>query len=841
MKTKRPITLVGLLLAWTCMACAQKVAGRVVIAESGKALARATCKVVTPTDSLLAYRITGSDGVFSLTLPDRADAVVFSCIGYESRRIDKARLTDHMEVAMERSTHSIADVIVKAPAMVRRKDTIDYNVSSFIGKDDKHLEDILKKLPGIEVAENGSISYQGKPISSFQIEGRNLLGGRYNQATRNMPVEAVAKVQVMENDQNVRALKDKVFSEKTSLNIKLKKDYKARPFGEVTLSAGGFNPFVWDGRMTLLNIAAQNQTLVTAESNSTGNSLTGMALDHIDVASMETYHLVPRGLLDDITLRLLSMKRTRYTDNRSYSVGANHLFGLSRYSSLVFNLAYVREKEHAADSTFQELGGLSTFRLTETNRLVKRHHAMQPSLSYELNAAKVYVKDELKASFAKTDIGNRLTSNDVPADNALTKRPAYVQNLLKMVINDGTQVYSLRSLLRYFSGNEDLTAPLVQHLHHHQLLTENSLSTSFLIGRQVLGLEYANEYLRNNHLLEDADAVSSVFIHRLKTEWQAHTGKWRFNVTLPLEVTSVRVPRKDVPSATRWRLSPALSCTYSPNALFNLQVFGSHRESTDEEPMLLQPYYSNYRTRNVSPDFMGWTKRDNMGFSMSYQSILHLLSWYLYADVSWNKSDHYFTYDYLPEATFRTPVRKDNRQQIIFLTTSLRKVFGKGVSLKTSLSYNNMEMLLSQNGTTDNYHSNAVSVSADFSCSALSWLSFSCSTTGNMGWYDGIPESRLKNLHNDIRLTLYPVRHLSVMGAVEHHLNEIARGSYRQETYVDATVEYTPTRSLSLYVKATNLLDRRSYVSTSVSALQYSYFSKPLRGREVIAGITFKF
>lgn len=79
------------------------------------------------------------------------------------------------------------------------------------------------------------------------------------------------------------------------------------------------------------------------------------------------------------------------------------------------------------------------------------------------------------------------------------------------------------------------------------------------------------------------------------------------------------------------------------------------------------------------------------------------------------------------------------------------------------------------------------------------------------------------------------------MGVVEHHLNEITRGSYRQETYVDATVEYTPTRSLSLYVKATNLLDRRSYVSTSVSALQYSYFSKPLRGREVIAGITFKF
>ncbi len=840
MKTYRPITIVCLLLAWVGMACAQKVAGRVVIAESGKTLARATCKVVTSTDSLLAYRITGLDGTFAFTLPDRADAVVFSCIGYESQRIGKELLNDRMEIGMERATRSIADVIVKAPAMVRRKDTIDYNISSFVGKSDKYLEDVLRKLPGIEITENGMIRYQGKAISAFQIEGQNLLGGRYNQATRNMPVEAVAKVQVMENDQNVRALKDKVFSDKTTLNIKLKKNYKAKPFGETDLAGGGFAPFVWDGRLMLFNIAAKNQTLITAEANSMGNSLTGMALDHLDLSSMVTSHVVPHGLLDDITLRMLSMKRKRYTDNRSYSIGANHLLALSRYSSLVVNLAYVREKENAADSTFQEWGGVSTFRLSETNRLEKRYHSMQPSMKYELNAAKVYLKDELKGSFAKTAIGNRLTSNGVPTDNALTKKNSYLQNHLQMIINAGTQVYSLKSLMRCFSGHEDLTAPFVQRLRHRQFLTENSLSTSFLLSKHVLELEYANDYLRDNYLQEGSDAVSSIFTHRLKTELQANIGKWRLTVSLPLNMASMRVPRSDS-RTNRWWLSPAVNCHYRPNALLNLQLYASYKETADDEPMLLLPYYTNYRTINTSPAEKGWTKRSNVGFSMSYQSILHLLSWYFLANASWDTKDHYYTYDYMPEATYCTPVWQDNRQQTLFLMTSLQKSFGRGVSLKTSLSYNSMELFLAQNGSTDTYRSNALSLTADFIYSALSWMNLSYSATGNLGWYAGIPDTRLKSLYNDFRLTLYPLKSLAFNAWLEHRVSEISKGQYKSHLFADASIEYSHSKRWFLYLKVVNLLNQRTYINTSVGALNYSYFSKPLRGREIIAGLTFKF
>lgn len=833
--------IISVLLNLATIACAQRMAGQVVVAETGKPLPRTTCKLVTQTDSLLSYCIAGNDGSFALLLPPKADAAIFSCMGYESQRIDKAQLTEKMEIRMERAAHALPDVIVKAPAIIRRKDTLDYNVASFVGKNDKHLEDVIKKMPGLEVLENGTIRYQGKAIGGFQIEGQNLLGGRYNQATQNMPVEAVATVQVMENDQHVRALKDKVFSDKTTLNIKLKRDYKTKPFGEAAVSAGGFRPFAWDGRLTLLNIAAKNQTLITTETNSTGRRLSGFSPDHFDMASLRSTHLVPMGMLDDITLRLLPLKAKRHTDNRSYSIGANHLFALSRYSSLVVNLSYINDRETDRDSTCNEFGGTTTFRLSETNRLTKRSHTMLPTVKYELNANKIYLEDELKASVSKTTADNRMQSNGRPTDNALTRRPDYIQNHLQMIVNTGSKVVSLHSLVRYYDDHEQLRAPFVRHLRHRQLLAEHSVGTSFSLLRNMLGLEYSNEYLREDYFLSANETANSLFIHTLRPNYQLNKGRSSLSIALPVSFASVRIPWKPDSNADRVYLSPSVSWNYRPNAFLILQLGAAYKETAADEPLLNESYYSNYRTLHTTADRTGWTKRWSTTLSLSYQSILHLMTWYFLANASWDKRDHYFAYSYTPEATLRLPVWEDNRQRSLFVQTSLQKAFAKGVSLKTSLSYNSMELLTAQNGTVQTFRSNALSLTADFIYAALSWMNLSCSATGNVGWYAHRPETRMKSLYTDLSLSLYPVAHLALTASLDYHLSEISQGVYRHNSFVDVSAEYTPGRRLGFSLRAVNLLDQREYVNTSVSVLNYGYFSKPLRGREVLFGISWKF
>lgn len=108
-------------------------------------------------------------------------------------------------------------------------------------------------MPGIEVSNNGEISYQGKPINKVNIEGLDLMGAQYNQATQNMPAEAVAQVQIMERNQPIKALEGKVSNDRATLNLKLKRGYKARPFGEADGNIGG-SPVTWDNRLTAINI-----------------------------------------------------------------------------------------------------------------------------------------------------------------------------------------------------------------------------------------------------------------------------------------------------------------------------------------------------------------------------------------------------------------------------------------------------------------------------------------------------------------------------------------------------------------------------------------------------------
>ena len=65
----------------------------------------------------------------------------------------------------------LKDVVVKAPSIRQRGDTISYNVASFADANDKSLADVLKKMPGIEVSDKGEIKYNGKAINKFYIEG----------------------------------------------------------------------------------------------------------------------------------------------------------------------------------------------------------------------------------------------------------------------------------------------------------------------------------------------------------------------------------------------------------------------------------------------------------------------------------------------------------------------------------------------------------------------------------------------------------------------------------------------------------------------------------------------
>ena len=513
---------------------------------------------------------------------------------------------------------------------------------------------------------------------------------------------------------------------------------------------------------------------------------------------------------------------------------------LSKYSTLTANFAYTESHEHHQDSTFSSFGGYTNFDLAETNHLKKTFRKISPSIKYELNSPKVYIMDEIKVDISRITADNHLNSNGTDIIMGQRKRPWHLQNDLDMIVNSG-YTYKVHSFTRWFSDGENMFLPIQQSLQQQQLLTENSVGTNIPVGSMTVGMSYSNEYVRGNYNFNGSTSHFSVFTNSISASTQLQISHSRLNVALPLSISHTEIPWNSESDKTRLFVSPSAKLFVPLSALTNVSLSVNYNENTIDETVFPKAYYCNYRTQRYSADRIGWRKQWNTMLSLSYQSVLHLLSWYFVANASWTKNDHYFNFEYEPSATIVTPVWKDNSQRFFYAVTSLHKTFERGVSLKSSLNYNRMEMLTAQNGTTDTYKSNVISLSTNFLWNRISWLSAYYTLTGNISWYDGNSESQLKSLYNEAEFKVYPIHQLSVGCSVDNQLTELSKGHYSNNTFLDASAEYRFSKRLSISVKATNLLNRKQFVNATRSVLNYNYYSRPLSGRKVLFGFSFSY
>ena len=142
-------------------------------------------------------------------------------------------------------------------------------MSKWAQKQDRNIADVLRRLPGVEVAENGSIKYNGEPINKFYIDGSDFVNDRYGVATNNISPDDVSSVEIMENHQPVKVLEGLEFSQQAGLNIKLKEAARARWIG--ILNGGmGAEPLLYDASVFAMRIARKWQNMETLRLNDTG-------------------------------------------------------------------------------------------------------------------------------------------------------------------------------------------------------------------------------------------------------------------------------------------------------------------------------------------------------------------------------------------------------------------------------------------------------------------------------------------------------------------------------------------------------------------------------------------
>ena len=191
------------------------------------------------TNGLESYGLTDEKGNYKLKLKgDAGYKIQVSSIGLIT--INDTLQTKDVDLIRNyvlRADIVLDEVVVKMPVVVRG-DTLIYNADSFKNGSERKLEDIIDKLPGVEINENGQIEVEGKVVNKLMVNGKDFFDGDTKVGTKNIPSNAVDKIQVLRNYAEVGQLSGvRNNQDNFAINIKLKQGKESFWFGNVT---GGF-------------------------------------------------------------------------------------------------------------------------------------------------------------------------------------------------------------------------------------------------------------------------------------------------------------------------------------------------------------------------------------------------------------------------------------------------------------------------------------------------------------------------------------------------------------------------------------------------------------------------
>ncbi|MBO6575033.1 MAG: TonB-dependent receptor [Rhodothermales bacterium] len=271
----RRILLLFVLVAFPLVSHAQSrfdVRG-VVVDSAGVGLQGATVVALTKPDSVISkFAVSARDGRFALRRLDPGSYVLqITFVGFQSVEQDLEIADADMElepIALTESVGELAELVVSTDRipMLVKTDTLEYVAAAFGVRPNATVEDLLKRLPGIEVEDDGTIKAQGEDVENVLVDGKEFFGNDPRIATRNLPAEAVDKVQVYDKQSDMAEFTgvDDGNEEKT-INLELTEDAKRGAFGNITAGFGDTERY--DGQANINRFTPTVQLALLANVN----------------------------------------------------------------------------------------------------------------------------------------------------------------------------------------------------------------------------------------------------------------------------------------------------------------------------------------------------------------------------------------------------------------------------------------------------------------------------------------------------------------------------------------------------------------------------------------------
>jgi hypothetical protein len=368
-----------------------------------------------------AFTITNPRGFYTITFSSKFSIDSFYIkvivLGYalDIKAIPYNNATVSFILKNEIRLLPIIEVKNKSDFVKYRRDTLSYVVDSFIQQQDRTIGEVLKKIPGIDVDANGKISYNGKRISNFYIDGDDILDDKYNLATNSIDASLVKDIQILENHQPIKLLKDKISSDKVALNLNIKPEARLKLLGRAESGLGLADEFIGDQTVNLMAFKSKYKAINSFKGNNSGKNIANDILSHNVSDLLKTKeNRIPSDLLGINDPADPPISESRYLCNKTGLINVNNLVKIKKDAQVKINFYYLKDErsKNVDYYTYYYLLG-DTITYIQKQQALGKSNGLHTQLNFSLNSEKKYINNTflIESLNSPTESSNDIKGN----------------------------------------------------------------------------------------------------------------------------------------------------------------------------------------------------------------------------------------------------------------------------------------------------------------------------------------------------------------------------------------------------------------------------------------------
>lgn len=836
--------------------------------------------------SILGFSDTDSKGHYRLEFTAEADSLAVTAAGLTIGNHVKIVANRSMRLDFRVGRHDIEleEVTVRAQKIEQRGDTIDYLVGAYQQQGDRVIGDVLKRMPGIEVADNGTIKYNGKAINKFYVEEMDLLQGRYGIATNNINAGDVATVQVLEHHQPKKMLQGKSITDDVAINLKLKDSAKGTVAVNSMLGAGvGSNP-LWAAELVGMYFGKARQNMTLYKGNNIGDDVSAELASHYGINSVGLYPFCPTSV---IMPGGSGLPQKRTFDNRSHIVSMNHLRKLNADKEVTFNIGYYTDRIGREGFTESDQFMSESQRLITQESMTSRTtlHNLSAQARYCNNSPTDFMADvmQVDAGWNTDRVGSSLSSSltgQTPADYGSSvisqhfRRPTFsITNTINTTQNIGRNTFDLHFSAGYAHRPNTLSvgidsllqatsARYQQEVNSHHIAGRFNTSYNIRVG-DFFKFNYGISATANLHGIEtdlagwsSASQLNSLWYNTyslsLGQSYKYERGVLRATLGLPLNLYIQSLDdhiRHDRHNYTHLLFFPSLSLSWDVMRDVYLTAGADYSKTVGDPGGIYSGYImSNYRTFQRSyVEQLSETKNYGANLSLRYRSALHALFANMAFSYRRTRDNQIYGYSYEGATSVVQAFDQPTTSDSYSISSEASKGFDfmrSTIRIFANYSLGESERLIADN--IYKYRTTNLNYGGNLSFSPTGWMGimyssgFSRSQSKNRSQDDAMTDGATVVRSNTQRLSmsLYPTKTLTLTLSAEDNYNNLTAEN-RHAWFGDVSAKLK-LKYIDLELQMNNLFNQRRYTRVAYSGLDIYTQTSQLRERSAVLSVRFK-